>query len=127
MKALIIGGGIAADIHCRVLTSLGVEIGGIYDISLENAKKMAVNYKAKAFDRFDEALQSDIDFGVICTPNGTHPDLLIKVMEAGKNVVVEKPFALTTEDCDRVLEVVKKPELFVHLFHNLDFLKCTAK
>ncbi len=108
MKALIIGGGIAADIHCRVLRSLDVEIAGVYDIKLDNAKKLADNYGAEAFDNLDEALNSEIDFAVICTPNGTHPNLLIRVMEAGKNVVVEKPFALNTEDCDIVLEVVKK-------------------
>ena len=108
MKALIIGGGVAADIHCRVLLSLDVEIDGVFDISLDNAKKLADNYNAKAFDNLDEALNSDIDFGVICTPNGTHPELMIKVMEAGKNVVVEKPFALTVKDCDRVLEVANK-------------------
>jgi len=123
LKALIIGGGVAADIHCRVLQSLDVEIGGVYDISLDKAKKMADNYGAKAYDDLDEALESDIDFAVICTPNGTHAKLLIQVMNAGKNVVVEKPFALTAEDCDKVLEVHKKTGVICAPISQLRFSK----
>ncbi len=127
MKALIIGGGIAADIHCRVLTSLDVEIGAVYDIRLENAKKLADNYNAKAYDDLDAALACDIDFAVICTPNGTHAKLLIQVMNAGKNVVVEKPFALSSEDCDEVLDVYKKSGVICAPISQLRFSKMYRK
>ena len=41
MKALIIGGGVAAEIHCKVLDALHVTVAGIYDIRLSAAQELA--------------------------------------------------------------------------------------
>lgn len=108
MKALIIGGGVAAEIHCKVLDALHVTVAGIYDIRLSAAQELAQKHNAKAFDDLAAALREDIDFAVICTPSGTHAKLAIQVMRAGKNVVVEKPLALTPWDCDAVLQTAKQ-------------------
>ncbi len=108
MKALIVGGGVAAEIHCKVLSKLDIEIAGICDLNKKVAEALANQYSAKAYTDLNEALKQDIDFAVICTPSGTHPKLAIQVMRAGKNVVVEKPLGLTPEDCDKVLEVEKE-------------------
>ena len=108
MNALIIGGGVAAEIHCKVLDALNVTVAGIYDVRLAAAQALASNHNAKAFDDLEKALQEDIDFAVICTPSGTHAQLAIQVMRAGKNVVVEKPLALTPWDCDAVLQTAQQ-------------------
>ncbi len=108
MKALIIGGGNAAKVNCMALCSLDVEIAGICDLNIDVAAKMTKEYGGKAYSDLDEALSQDIDFAVICTPSGTHAGLAIKVMESGKNVVVEKPLALTVADANSVLETQKK-------------------
>ena len=108
MKALIIGAGIISKVHCDALAFHNVIVSGIYDVRLEAAQALAQQVSAKAYDDLDAALNSDIDFAVICTPSGTHADLAIRVMEAGKDVVVEKPLALTAEDCDSILDTVQK-------------------
>ncbi len=43
----------------------------------------------------------------ICTPHDSHAELCIRAAEAGKHVLVEKPLALTVEDCRAVGEAVK--------------------
>ena len=108
MKALIIGGGVAAEIHCKVLEALNVTVFGICDVRLAAAQALAEKYNAKAFDDLSTALQEDIDFAVICTPSGTHAKLAIQVMRAGKNVVVEKPLALNPWDCDAILQTAQQ-------------------
>lgn len=108
MKALIIGGGVAAEIHCKVLDALKVDIFGICDVRLAAAQALAEPFHARAFDDVDAALAEDFDFAVICTPSGTHPQLAIQSMRAGKNVVVEKPLALTPWDCDAVLQTARQ-------------------
>ncbi|MBR2471656.1 MAG: Gfo/Idh/MocA family oxidoreductase [Clostridia bacterium] len=108
MKALIIGGGNAAKVNCMALRSLGVEIAGICDLNIDVAAKMTKEYGGVPYSDMDKALSQDIDFAVICTPSGTHAKLAIKVMEMGKNVVVEKPLALTVKDAQDVLAVQER-------------------
>ncbi len=52
-----------------------------------------------------DLLQSNlVDVITIATPNGTHADIAIQALQAGKHVVIEKPMALTSLDCDRIIE-----------------------
>ena len=108
MKALIVGGGMAAELHCKVLKGHNVTIGGICDVRLPAAQALAEKYGAEAFDDLAVALRSDVDFAVICTPSGLHAKLAIQVMESGKHVVVEKPLALDTADCEAVIQTQKR-------------------
>lgn len=108
MKALIIGGGVAADIHARVLIGLGVDIACFCDLNINAGKTLAEKYNTLATDDIEKALKMDFDFGVVCTPSGTHPSLAVKVMEAGRHVVVEKPLGLDPESCRLVAETEKK-------------------
>ena len=108
MKALIIGSGVAAQMHCKVLSQNGITIAGVCGRTLASAEALAHTYGACGYRNLSEALTQDLDFAVICTPNGTHAALAIQVMQAGKHVVVEKPLALTPEDCAAVLQTAKQ-------------------
>ncbi len=44
----------------------------------------------------------------IVTRHHSHADLVCRALETGKAVFVEKPFALTREELDRIVEVVEK-------------------
>lgn len=44
----------------------------------------------------------------IATPPDSHEEYAIKALEAGKDVYLEKPMALSLESCDRIIEAVKK-------------------
>nr|WP_319485561.1 Gfo/Idh/MocA family oxidoreductase [uncultured Cohaesibacter sp.] len=50
----------------------------------------------------------DLDAVWLVTPTSLHAEQTIEVIEAGKHVFCEKPLALETADCDRVIEVAKK-------------------
>ena len=45
---------------------------------------------------------------VICTPNKFHADLSIEALNHGVHVLCEKPMAMTTEECDRMIEAANK-------------------
>ena len=49
------------------------------------------------------AAQSDIDVVNIATPNGLHAEHAIKVLDARKHVVIEKPIALSKNDAERII------------------------
>ncbi len=110
MKGIIVGASAISDFHCEAYLKNGIEIYGICDKKVEMAEKMAEKYEkdAKIFDDFEKILGEDVDFITISTPSGTHADLAIKAMRAGKHVCVEKPVALTPEDCDRIIATEKE-------------------
>jgi predicted dehydrogenase len=60
----------------------------------------------QAYASLDEMLQDpEIDLVDICLPPHLHVDAACRALQAGKHVLCEKPLALNTEDCDRILEV----------------------
>ncbi len=50
----------------------------------------------------------DLDAVWLVTPTSLHADQVIVALEAGKHVFCEKPLALETVDCDRVIAVADK-------------------
>ena len=50
----------------------------------------------------------NIDAVDLCTPSYLHASQAIAALEAGKHVLVEKPMALTAEECDRMIEASQK-------------------
>ncbi len=59
----------------------------------------------------------------ICTPPMTHKDLAIRAMEAGHDVILEKPMVMNKDDADAILRKYKKLEDEVNLciIHNFLF------
>lgn len=47
--------------------------------------------------------REDIDLVSLCTPPGTHAELTVDFLDAGKDVLVEKPMAPSLADCDAML------------------------
>lgn len=62
--------------------------------------------KALLFSSLDSfiASGSEADIVNICTPNGLHAKQVIRSLQAGYNVICEKPLALKTEDCTRIIK-----------------------
>jgi len=67
-----------------------------------------------------EALLADdgTDLVVISTPPNTHAAWALRALEAGKHVVIEKPFALTAADADEVLHQAAQRGLLAVVYQN---------
>ncbi len=63
-------------------------------------------------------LQDDIELVIITTPNDTHVPYAKAALTAGKHVVLEKPFAITSGDALELIEVAKKQNRILSVFHN---------
>ena len=57
------------------------------------------------FDSLSSLLASGLEFDVvnICTPNGLHAGNALEALEGRKNIVCEKPMALTKLDCEKII------------------------
>lgn len=63
----------------------------------------------------------DIELITICTPPNTHFDFAMKSLEAGKNVLVEKPFCSTVKEAKILLDYAKKKNLIIMPYQNRRF------
>jgi predicted dehydrogenase len=61
---------------------------------------------------------SDVNLVVLITPHNTHAPLALKCLRAGRHVVCEKPFAITTAECDAMIAAARKARVMVSTFHN---------
>lgn len=106
----IYGCGVIANTHAKVIGEIeNATLCGCSDISFPYAEKFAEKHGTKAFSSLDKMLENDdIDVINVCTPSGTHADIAIKILEADKNVILEKPMAITAAGCDRIIEAAKK-------------------
>ncbi len=68
-----------------------------------------------------------VDAVFVCTPDYLHAEHAVAALEAGKHVFLEKPMAITIEDCDRILAAAKisKGKLFVG--HNMRYFPVIQK
>lgn len=108
IKIALIGCGAIAAFHCQAISSFeDAEVIGVYDKSFERSETFARERGIAVFESMEDLLASDADIVTLCTPSGMHAPLSIECLNAGKHVVVEKPIALTNEECDRVLEAEK--------------------
>ncbi len=101
----LIGCGRIAYKHVEALKILDdAEIIAVCDIKADRAKKYSEKLDVPYYLDYREMLdKEDIEIVNILTPSGTHADIAMDVMNYGKHVVVEKPMALTTRDCEEMI------------------------
>lgn len=111
----IIGcGGIANGKHMPSLKALSneCEMVAFCDLIKERAEKAKVDYgtpDAKVYTDYTELLKdSEIDLIHVCTPNKSHAPISIAAMEAGKDVMCEKPMAKTAAEAKEMLEASRR-------------------
>lgn len=92
----------------HALKSDVVELAGIYDIKPER-RDVAKQKGIHAYDSM-EALLSDesIDLVTVAIPNDVHKDVVIKCLLAGKNVICEKPVALSSAEFAEMVDAAHK-------------------
>lgn len=73
----------------------------------------------ETYNSVDEMLEkSSVNLLAIITPHNTHAELALKCLKAGRHVVCEKPFAITTAECDAMIAAAKKGGLLLSTYHN---------
>jgi len=122
IKVAIVGFGKGARIYNApdISSVEGFEITKIVTANNENiaaAKKEFPN--AKVVAGFEEISQDpEIDLVVITTPNHLHKRFAEKALNAGKHVVVEKPFTPTVTEADELIQLARKNNRILSVHHN---------
>lgn len=107
----IVGYGAIGPVHAKALEHVEhAKLYAVCDINEVRRTLCKEKYDVLEYDDFDTMLQDkDIDTVHICTPHYLHFEMVKKALEAGKDVVVEKPVTMTREEF-KVLQELKGVE-----------------
>lgn len=118
-KMAIVGfGGMAGWHHKEIQTIDDLEIAGIWDIKEE--RRAVANQKGlHVYESLEDLLAApETDLVLIATPNDVHKPVAIAAMEAGKNVISEKPVTLSSADLQEMMEASTRTGRFLTVHQN---------
>ncbi|HHT96764.1 MAG TPA: Gfo/Idh/MocA family oxidoreductase [Clostridiales bacterium] len=89
------------------------KITGAFGTSFDKAKDFTRKIgMGKAYNTIEEMLDNkEIDCIYIATPNNSHYEYIIKSLEAGKNVLCEKPITINPEELKTAMEIARKKDV----------------
>src|ERR1700728_4931782 len=96
--AAVAGTGFIGPVHVEALRRLGVRVKGILGSSPGKSEIAAKTLGLpKAYFSYEEILSDpEVEVVHITTPNRQHRDMVLGALDAGKNVVCEKPLATSS-------------------------------
>jgi len=104
IKFAIIGFGHIGRRHAEhIINNKETELVAVCDINPDIREHLPDNHISFYPAVNDLLAATTADVICVCTPNYLHCDHTIAVLNAGKHAVVEKPMALSTEECDRMI------------------------
>lgn len=102
----LIGQGKMAQAHAAAWSALGLGDQIKYVCTPRPGAPLADAPHARFVTDLDVVLSDPtVDILSVCSPTGTHSDIAIRALQAGKSVLLEKPIALTLSDAARVAAV----------------------
>lgn len=110
--------------HAPFITAVeGLQLTAIRATRAEQVSFAAAKYpQAKVASSAEEIFNDDsIQLVVISTPNTSHHLLGLQALQAGKHVVVDKPFTITTAEADELIEVAGQANLVLSVYQSRRF------
>jgi len=125
LKVAIVGtGAIASERHIPILSKTPqVHIVAVCDLNEKTARKVADRFRIPhVYTDVGEMLSKEpLDVVDLCTPPHTHADLSLQAIEHGCHVIMEKPMALRSEDCKRIIEAARDRGVKICVIHQMLF------
>jgi predicted dehydrogenase len=121
--AAVIGTGFIGGVHVQMLRRLGVKVRGVMgstpERGAERARAMGVG---QAYSSIDDLLADDaVDVVHVTSPNHLHYEHVKAILGAGKNVVCEKPLAMTSAQSAEMVEMAKRSGKVAAVCYNIRF------
>ena len=113
----IIGAGGIAQLHAQTASKVGLEVAAVCDIDVDRAERLAAQYDgAIATDSHLALLEmSDVPAVAIATPTSTHKPLAVAALDAGKDVLLEKPMAVNCGECDEIVDAAQRADKLLQM------------
>lgn len=105
------------------------EVLGFYEEDDALAAAFQAQFDLPRFESLDALLESDAEGVIVCSATCDHASHMVRIANAGKHIFTEKVLALTTEECLRVAEAVKRSgvNFVISLFQKYGSCQRTVK
>jgi len=128
MKAAVIGVGRMGRRHIQIARGIGLEVVGVFDVSEDSLKIAQSEYALADHQLFNDLdrLYSEVqpECVIIATTADSHCALTCMAAERGiKYILVEKPMAVSLEECDRMIEICQRYGARLAVNHQMRFLE----
>ncbi len=132
MNYALIGCGRISPNHIAAARANRLNFVAMCDINSDNMLDKKVKFElsdsVKMYTDYKEMLQQEkIDLVAIATESGKHAGIAVDCIEAGCNVIIEKPIALSLEDADKIIRKADEKEVKVCACHQNRFNKSIQK
>lgn len=122
--AAVIGGGAIGERHLSALQNIeGIQAAAVVETNLERGKQLSEKFGIPAYwDLTDMLEEVRPQIAAIALPHHLHMDAALKCISYGCHLLLEKPMALSVEECDRILEAAKKKGIILMVGHTMHYL-----
>src|SRR5713226_2802887 len=124
IKTAVIGTGFVGRVHVEAIRRLGeVELAAIADVSEELARKFGEQLGVdRAVGDYRQLLREpDLRAVHVCVPNNMHYPVVKDAINAGKNVLCEKPLAASVAEARELTELAQAKKVVNVTSYNLRF------
>jgi predicted dehydrogenase len=124
--AIIGAGNVANTVHIPAFKKIReAKLIAVCDVNKERVEDVARTWKIPhVYTDFAELLEKEEEAIIdICTPPSTHASLSVDAMKMGHDVIIEKPMAMSYEECRKILDEYqrRKGEVRLCIIHNFLF------
>jgi predicted dehydrogenase len=112
--------------HLRGMQQAGMTPTAVADVDRRRLAAAGRDFPGiQTYDSVARLLRdSDANLLTLITPHNTHARLAVQCLDAGRHVVSEKPMAITTAECDRMIAAARKNKVMLSVYHNRHWDGC---
>ncbi len=126
LRVAVVGAGAFGRNHLRVYRELeaahsgDLQLAALIEPDATRRSEFAALYNIAAFASLDEALQNGaapFDAASVCVPTIHHAAVAERLLNAGIDVLIEKPFAASLTEADRILALAERNHRILQIGH----------
>lgn len=119
IRGAVIGYGMGKH-HANQMTEAGIDFAALCEPDPVRREQAKLDYPhIRTYSEVKDLLADpDIDLVAVVTPHNTHAELAIKVMESGKNCIVDKPMCIRADDAAALVDKARNTGVMLSVYHN---------
>jgi predicted dehydrogenase len=118
IRVAVVGAGEFGRNHVRVWRELeGVEFAGVVDTNADRAKQIAAEFGTKVIGDLDALTAERVNAVSLAVPTKEHARVGCRLLDAGFDVLVEKPMAASLEEADRLIASAQRSGSILQVGH----------
>ena len=117
VRVAVVGVGALGQHHARVYADLpGAKLAGVYDADAGRAAAIAARHSIRAFGGLRE-LMDEADAISVAVPTVDHHRVARELLEAGKDVLLEKPMTARLDEAEDLIRLAREREAILQVGH----------